>query len=105
LRPVDICEQVGIAEPSPRTNPTASWAPPSASRTGGEAERAAINDCKNKGGASCKLETWYSNGCVALVVGKKVYNVRTGATLDAAVDSGVKTCSKDSRNCRVLFVL
>lgn len=36
-----------------------------------QAEQTALNDCKAKGGTECELAKWYSNGCVAMIIGKK----------------------------------
>jgi hypothetical protein len=58
-----------------------------------KAGNAALADCKTKGGSKCKLETSYSNGCAALVVGEKVYNVGSAATENEAIQSGMKICS------------
>jgi hypothetical protein len=58
-----------------------------------EAEQEALLDCKLKGGPICKIEVAYDNECAAVVVGDKGYNVNTDATVDAAVQYGMKTCS------------
>lgn len=68
-----------------------------------KAEKAALADCKAKGGSKCKLETWYSNGCAALVVGDKLYNVGSAATEDEAVKSGMNTCAAATTNCHVYY--
>lgn len=58
-----------------------------------EAERKALLDCKLKGGPTCTIEVAYDNECAAVVVGDKGYNVNTDATVEAAVQYGMKTCS------------
>lgn len=57
------------------------------------AERAAIKDCQMKGGTQCKLDVSYSNGCAAMVVGDGGYNSNGAATVDAAVQLGMKVCA------------
>ena len=57
------------------------------------AERAAIKDCQTKGGMQCKLDVSYSNGCAAMVVGDGGYNSNGAATVDAAVQLGMKVCT------------
>jgi len=69
-----------------------------------QAERTALADCRAKGGSPCKLETWYSNGCAVLVVGDKGYNTNSEASLDATIQSGMKTCGADGdTGCRVYY--
>lgn len=68
------------------------------------AERGAMADCAAKGGQHCKLETWYSNGCAALVVGDHVYNVTAEASLEQATEQGMKICSRGGvTGCHVHF--
>lgn len=68
-----------------------------------DAEAAALADCKAKGGINCKLETWFRNGCAALVVGNDIYNVTTGTTLDEAKSKGLEISSAASPNCQVYY--
>ncbi|WP_425543733.1 DUF4189 domain-containing protein [Rhodanobacter caeni] len=56
------------------------------------AEQEALLDCKLRGGHVCKIEIAYDNECAAVVVGDKGYNVNTDATVDAAVQYGMRTC-------------
>ena len=68
------------------------------------AERSAMADCSAKDGKNCKLETWYSNGCVVLVAGDGGYNVTAEATLNEATGLGMKFCTDAKRtNCRVYY--
>lgn len=69
-----------------------------------DAEKAAMEDCKAKGGENCKLETWYSNGCAALILGDNFYNVTAGTSIAQAIEEGMKTCSaKGQTGCHVYF--
>ncbi|WP_353506087.1 DUF4189 domain-containing protein [Variovorax sp. J22P240] len=68
------------------------------------AEQSAMADCSAQDGKNCKLETWYSNGCVVLVVGDGGYNVTAEATLDRATALGTKFCTDAKRtNCHVYY--
>lgn len=68
------------------------------------AEQGALVDCRAKGGKSCKLETWYNNGCATLTVGDRGYNVNHSATLELAVLEGLKMCKADGdAGCRTYF--
>jgi len=68
------------------------------------AERAALADCKAKGGINCKLEVSYVNGCAALTVSSTGYNVGADATLDIITAKGMKTCvSAGASNCHIYY--
>jgi hypothetical protein len=68
------------------------------------AESAAISDCRSKGGLECKIEAAYTNGCSAVVVGDKGYNVTTKATLNEAIQSGMETCTNEGGvGCHVYY--
>lgn len=69
------------------------------------AVNAAMAECKQRGGGSnCKLDIWYSNQCVAMVVSDKGYNLSTGMTTEIAAQKGMKTCvSSGDPNCHVYY--
>ena len=70
----------------------------------GEAQRAALSDCVKKGGARCKSQTSYRNGCAAMVIGNKEFNVGSAATMDEAIKSGMKVCTDTGNtNCHVYY--
>lgn len=71
------------------------------SRSG--AERLALADCRAKGGARCKVDVSYGNGCAAMVVGDTGYNVHGAASLDEATKLAIKTCTDATSNCRVYY--
>lgn len=62
------------------------------------AQLAALADCAAKGGR-CKIENSYKNGCTAMIVGERVYNIASRATLDEAIASGIQKCEEVDRNC------
>ena len=67
------------------------------------AERIAIADCHAKGG-DCKLQVSYANSCGVMVVDEGGFNVGNAATLDQAVQSGMKVCHEaGAANCRVYY--
>lgn len=69
-----------------------------------EAMQIAVADCQNKGGANCKIETWYSNGCAAMVVGDGGHNSTNAVTLDKAIQIGMSTCrSSGDTNCHAYY--
>jgi hypothetical protein len=68
------------------------------------AEQAALQDCRAKGGLDCKMESWYSNGCEALVAGIPGFVIEGGNTRDAAIDRSMKECVSDgNKGCRALY--
>jgi transposase len=73
-------------------------------RTKEEAQEAAMNDCRAKGGTSCKLEVAYQNGCAALAGSDSGYVVTSDADTSKAESSALATCSKaGNANCHVFY--
>lgn len=70
-----------------------------------DAKRAAMDDCRTKGGDHCLLQMPFSNGCAAVVVGDSVFNVAADETVDRASQAGIQQCGKSSKNCHVYFSL
>lgn len=70
-----------------------------------DAENAAMSECKKRGGgANCKLDVWYSNQCVAMVVSDRGYNTSTGKTTELAAQKGMRTCIESGDpNCHVYY--
>lgn len=67
------------------------------------AEHTAMTDCQSKGGAPCKLQVSYANGCGALVVGDKAFDADWGSTKEEAIGKATKVCSAESANCHAYF--
>ena len=67
------------------------------------AEKAALLDCRAKGGTKCTVELSYSNQCAALVVGEKRVSAAHGPTVDDAVSLGTQTCEQNTVGCRVFY--
>ena len=68
------------------------------------AEERAMEDCTSKGGAKCKIEAAYSNGCAAVVVSNISYVVTTKPELKEAVSLGMKTCNDGGgKGCHVYY--
>ncbi|MFK2916897.1 DUF4189 domain-containing protein [Dyella koreensis] len=67
------------------------------------AEEGAIADCRSKGGANCKLQVSYSNGCGVMVLGNKVFNAKSAATIEEATRKGIAQCSAESDGCHVYY--
>jgi hypothetical protein len=71
--------------------------------TENDAKAKAIADCKYKGGATCALKSTFSNGCGALLVGDKGFNVNSGATEEIAIQKAMDVCKASSTGCHVYF--
>jgi len=68
------------------------------------AERTALDSCKSQGGLGCKVNTWYRNGCVAMVSGDKAYAVESGEDQDSASKASMKSCQSDGNTgCHVYY--
>jgi len=73
-------------------------------RTKDEAQQGAMDDCKAKGGTSCKLEVAYQNGCAALAGSDSGYVVTSDAEASSAEKSAMATCSKaGNANCHIFY--
>lgn len=67
------------------------------------AEQAAVADCRSKGGTQCILQVSFRNGCGAMVIGDKGFNVNSAPTLGEAVQKGMAICTKTSGDCHVYY--
>jgi hypothetical protein len=68
------------------------------------AKKAAISDCQNKGGTSCKFQVSFANGCGVMVVDDEGFIVSKGPTLDSTTQHGMKACQDAGANhCRVYY--
>jgi hypothetical protein len=67
------------------------------------AENAAMSNCKEKGGVNCDIQIWYTNQCVALVVGGKIFNVNSGASVTEAAEKGMQMCKPVANDCHVYY--
>lgn len=69
-----------------------------------DAQRAAVADCRTKGGSPCKFEIAFDNECAALVGSDTGYVVTADTTTDKAIAVGMKTCtSAGYLNCDAYY--
>lgn len=68
-----------------------------------EARRAALAQCRAKGGEKCEVDLTYYNQCAVMILGNKTYNTASAQTIERATQLGMKTCSADDTNCRVYY--
>lgn len=67
------------------------------------AEDVAMANCQAKGGVNCRVQISYGNQCVALVVGGKIFNVNSGATISQATEKGMQMCKPEANDCHVYY--
>jgi hypothetical protein len=68
-----------------------------------EARRAALAQCRAKGGEKCEVDLAYHNQCAVMILGSKTYNTASAQTIERATLLGMKTCNADDTNCRVYY--
>jgi hypothetical protein len=68
-----------------------------------EAEAGAIAQCREQGGKSCKIETWYRNRCGAMVIGENTHTTNNADTLTEAIEIGMKKCEAGDNECHVYY--
>lgn len=68
-----------------------------------DAERAALRECKTKGGANCKIIMYFGNACGVMVWGKTHWEVASGATVAEAARPGLERCNKVDDDCRIYY--
>lgn len=64
------------------------------------AKQAALDDCKAKGGVTCKFDTSYVNGCTAVIASDTNYFVGLDPSLKKTVLDGLQTCNDKGRKKR-----
>ncbi|WP_442965335.1 DUF4189 domain-containing protein [Pseudomonas sp. CGJS7] len=68
------------------------------------AKSAAMTQCRNKGGVSCKVELVYFNQCGVIVAGASTFSTSAAPTIDGATAIGMNSCRKaGDRDCYVYF--
>lgn len=67
------------------------------------AERAALAECKSKGGTGCKVVMSYINSCAALVWGLEYRTGAYGATVQEAAAIATQRCAQKTEDCQVFY--
>ncbi|MGH8107639.1 MAG: DUF4189 domain-containing protein [Arenimonas sp.] len=68
-----------------------------------KAQKAAIAECRNKGGAKCVVKLAYYNQCAAIVWGDAGYNLVNESTLEKASSTAMQSCNNADKNCQVYY--
>ena len=67
------------------------------------AEKEALIECSNKGGASCEIEISAGNQCVSLVVGRSLLATGAGMTKSAAELQAIGECEAVGVTCKPFY--
>lgn len=65
--------------------------------------KAAIIDCRNNGGSTCKIELSYGNGCAVMVGGDTGHNAKAGRTINEATALAMRVCNASDTRCQVAY--
>lgn len=68
-----------------------------------KAAKAAMTDCKAKGGISCELNFTYYNQCASMVMGASGSKINGAATLEEATAMSMRSCQTRDSDCRVFY--
>ncbi|RTQ33051.1 DUF4189 domain-containing protein [Variovorax gossypii] len=64
----------------------------------------ALADCQAKGGAPCKLQISYANGCAAMIVGGRGFSTAYAGTKEEAIQRAMAVCRSDGdTECHVYY--
>lgn len=68
-----------------------------------KAEKAAMQQCKAKGGRNCGVIVSYYNQCAALAWGENGENAARGPYLNEVETTAMAGCSERSQNCKLYY--
>jgi len=68
-----------------------------------EARKSALQDCKSKGKAKCKVAQYFLNQCAALAWGETFGTTYRAGTEQEAVDLALGRCSQRTGDCRIYY--
>lgn len=69
----------------------------------GKAERAALADCRSKGGHKCTLEHAYHDQCVAVAWGDSLVSTMSAENSERASQLAIEKCSDSTTNCGIYY--
>lgn len=69
----------------------------------GAAKKVAIAKCISAGGEKCSTEITYHNQCGVIAWGDRYGNAAGARTVEEASDMALKTCSKNTENCKIVY--
>lgn len=69
-----------------------------------QAHKAAIAECRGRGGKQCEVRIAYHNQCAAVVWGKNKYSTASAETEEQAIRLGMRSCSAADVDCQIYYV-
>lgn len=67
------------------------------------AEKAAMLDCRAKGGSGCKISIAYHDQCAAIAWGDMQASVLGAGTIEEATSVALEDCERHTENCRIYY--
>lgn len=68
-----------------------------------QAEKAALAQCREKGGSQCEVDLAFYNQCAVLVTGDRMFTTQGAASAEEAARIGMERCNKTDVNCHVYY--
>jgi Domain of unknown function (DUF4189) len=68
-----------------------------------QATKAALLECRQKGGTKCLLNITYSNQCIVMTLGSKTYNLTRAESIEVATQKSMEKCNAENSDCRVFY--
>jgi hypothetical protein len=68
------------------------------------AKKAAIQECRSRGGVDCTIARTYKNQCLVVVASSKKSQIVNAATINRATELAMRDCENDgSTDCRIYY--
>ncbi|MCU4638996.1 DUF4189 domain-containing protein [Acinetobacter courvalinii] len=83
--------------------PTASLGAVVDMRSKRQAEKAALTECRAKGGKKCEVDLAYYNQCAVMVTGDNSYLSQGAVSKEEATRIAMQKCQAKDVNCRVYY--
>ena len=68
-----------------------------------KAQKAAMDECRSKGGAKCVIKLAYYNQCAVIVWGDRGYNLVNAETVEKAKQNAMQSCNNADVNCQIYY--
>lgn len=69
-----------------------------------KAKKAALDECRKRGGGKCVVKTVYKNQCAVIIAGEAKSATANAPTEEEATELGMQTCKRTGAiNCRVYY--
>lgn len=72
-------------------------------RSSDESAKAAMSDCRSKGGSNCEVLITFQNGCIAMAVGHTTLNTQGAANKVSAEKAAMDVCEEAEDGCHIYY--